>query len=186
MKLDARQVRFLPSFLPTWRTRTLRLGGRGGSLHVQEPALVLEGELLRFRLIFGIEWLFRRALSEWTTVTVPYARIIRVRRTRAWLVRILLILALIVTWGGMVLLIWLNPSMGMLLGLPVALMTVLFGYILLRVRSTVTVVYRPKSGRRTQVLVWVRRRALRQAFLAALSAHRAAADRFRTAAPASG
>ena len=94
MRLDARQVRFVPSFLPTWRTRTLRLGGRRGGLHLQEPALVLEGELLRFRLVFGIEWLFRQALSEWTTVTVPYSRIVTVRRTWAWLVRFLLVLAI--------------------------------------------------------------------------------------------
>lgn len=179
MRLDARQVRFTQSFLPTWRSRPLRLGGRRGSLHLQEPALVFEGELLRFRL-FGVEWLFRRALSEWTTVTVPYSRILKVRRTRAWLVRLVSVLGIAAVWAGMVWMTLEFPAEHLLTELAAIVstaVTVLGGYALVRVRPTVTVVYRPKTGRRVRVTFLVRRRATRRAFVDALAAHRAAAAR---------
>lgn len=181
MRLDARQVRFTTSFLPTWRTRTLRLGGRRGSVYLQEPALVIEGELLRFHL-FGIEWLFRRALSEWTTVTVPYSRIIAVRSTRAWLIRIVMVLALFGTWTGAGFLFWLAPTADTFTIIAVSVLTVLLGYVAVRVRPMVAVVYRTKAGRRTQLTIWVRKPATRWAFLDTLEGHRAAAAR-HVAAP---
>jgi hypothetical protein len=179
MRLDARQVRFTQSFLPTWRSRPLRLGGRRGSLHLQEPALVFEGELLRFRL-FGVEWLFRRALSEWTTVTVPYSRIVSVRRTRAWLLRLVLALSIAAAWAAAIWVFAEVPAeilLSEVVVVVVIVVTVLGGYALLRVRPTVTVVYRPKTGRRVRVTFLVRRGATRRAFVDALAAHRAAAAR---------
>jgi hypothetical protein len=176
MRLDSRQVRFTQSFWPAVRSRVLRLGGRRGSLHLQEPALVLEGELLRFRL-FGVEWLFRRALSEWTTVTVPYSRIVAVRRSRAWLLRCLSVVAIAAAWAGAAWAYSAAPDMDPLTSIMVVLVTVPAGYVLVRVRPTVTVVYRPKTGRRVRVTFLVRRRATRRAFVEALTAHRAAAAR---------
>jgi hypothetical protein len=184
MRLDGRQVRFMAPFWPAWRTRMLLLGGRRGSLHLQEPALVLEGELLRFRLVLGIEWLFRRALSEWTTVTVPYSQILAVRQTRSWLVRGLLALTVVAAWVGTVLAFRYAPEADPLTGTAVVVVTVLLGYVAWRVKPTVAVVYRSKAGRRTQVMVWVRRRARRRAFLDALAAHRAAAARYPAVVPA--
>ena len=67
---------------------------------------MLEGEFLRFKLFMGIEWLFRRALSEWTTVTVPYSRIERVRVTRAWFARLLAPLAIFVIWTILAVAVW--------------------------------------------------------------------------------
>lgn len=183
MRLDARQVQFTTSFLPTWRTRTLRLGGRRGSMDLQEPALVIEGELLRFRLL-GIEWLFRRALSEWTTVTVPYSRIVGVRKTWVWLVRALLVLGILViavfVAGSFRASPWTDgttAAVAILLAVAVVL-----AYALVRVRPRTTIVYRTKVGRRTQVTILVRKREARQAFLELLAAHRAAAAR-HTAKP---
>jgi hypothetical protein len=152
------------------------LGGRRCSLHLQEPAMVLEGELLRFRLIFGIEWLFRRALSEWTTITVPYSRIMRVRRSRTWLTSIILILAICVVLAGPALFILGDVGVFALVAMGAAPpLAIVFGYILVRLRSTITVVYRSKGGKRTQVTFWVRKRATRRTFLDTLAAHRAAA-----------
>jgi hypothetical protein len=183
MRLDSRQVRFITSFWPTWRTQTLRLGGRRGSLSVQEPALVMEGELLRFRL-FGIEWLFRRALSEWTTVTVPYSRIVTIRRTWAWSIRAALVFGVVFTWIGAAFWLWRAPNAPVLAVTVVAVVTGLFGYIAVRIRPAVTVVYRAKTGRRIRVSFLVRRRADRQPLLEALAAHRAAATRHTAPDPA--
>ena len=87
MKLDSRQFRFTVPFATFSARRLVKLGGKRGSLHLQETALVAEGELLRFTFIIGLEWLFRRALSEWTMVTVPYSRIQAVRISKLWPLR---------------------------------------------------------------------------------------------------
>jgi hypothetical protein len=182
VRLDGRQIRFSIPFWPTWRTRTLRLGGRRGNLYLQEPALVIEGELLRFRL-FGIEWLFRRALSEWTTVTVPYSRIVAVRLTRSRLIRFSMILAVVLAWAGTGVLFWLEPEVDPYTAGLAGILTVLCGFIYLRVRPMVTVVYQPKAGRRTRLTIWVRKRAARQAFLDTLAGHRATAGQHALPAP---
>src|SRR5262245_36202943 len=88
MRLDSRQFRFVVPFVSYPRRKVVRFGGRRGSIQIQETALVVEGELLRFTFIIGLEWLFRRALSEWTTVTVPYSRIDSVRLSRLWPLRV--------------------------------------------------------------------------------------------------
>ena len=67
----------------------MKLGGKRGSLHLQETALVAEGELLRFTFIIGLEWLFRRALSEWTMVTSRIRESSSVRISKLWPLRVL-------------------------------------------------------------------------------------------------
>ena len=100
MRLDDRHIRFIRPFWPKIGQRLVPLGGRRGSVHLQETALVVEGDLLRFRFLLGIEWLFRQALSEWTSVTVPYARIERVRRSRLWPLRSVSLLLVVAVWVG--------------------------------------------------------------------------------------
>jgi hypothetical protein len=178
MRLGPGQVRFTTSFLPTWRRRTLRLGGRRGAVHLQEPALVLEGEFLRFKLFMGIEWLFRRALSEWTTVTVPYSRIERVRVTRVWRIRLLSLLVIFAAWGGLVATASLQAGVWMLVFAPVVgVLTTVLGYVTVRVGPTIRIDYRTKAGRRTRACFLVHKRLIRAAFVEALAAHRAAAAR---------
>jgi hypothetical protein len=55
--------------------QTLRFGGRRNSVQLLETALVVEGELQRFHFL-GVESLYRKAISEWTGVTIPYSRIL--------------------------------------------------------------------------------------------------------------
>ena len=75
MKLEGKHISFL---MPTaWFTRRrLLLVGNRNTLQLLETALVLEGYLMRFFFPL-LDRLFRQALSEWTTVTVPYSRILR-------------------------------------------------------------------------------------------------------------
>jgi hypothetical protein len=164
------------------RTRTLRLSGRQGSVDLQEPALVIEGNLLRFGL-FGIEWLFRRALSEWTTVTVPYSRIIAVRRSRAWLVRVLMALVAVLGWALIAFSFALAPNLDALTVVSGVILTVLCGYIIFRLRPKITVVFRTKAERKIRISFLMRKRATRLTFLDALAAHRAAAARHVISVP---
>jgi hypothetical protein len=98
MKLEARHVRFL-NVLPWFTRRRVQFVGRANTLQLLETALVVEG--YRQRLFLPVvDFLFRQALSEWTTVTVPYSRIVRHRYNRKILMR-LLVLAIL--WGPLLL-----------------------------------------------------------------------------------
>src|SRR5262245_52597348 len=86
MKIAAKHVRFVP-VMPWFARRRLRLIGRANTIQLLETALVIEG-LEQTIGLFLIDLLFRGALSEWTTVTVPYSRIVRFKYSRQWLARI--------------------------------------------------------------------------------------------------
>jgi hypothetical protein len=75
MKFGPRELRFT---YPVWASfrGLVVLVGRRNTLHLQETALVIEGDLLRFQLPI-IDRFVRRVFCEWTMVTVPYSRIVR-------------------------------------------------------------------------------------------------------------
>jgi len=141
--------------------------------------LVVDGELLRFTFIIGLEWLFRRALSEWTTLTVPYSRIEAVRLTKRWpllvalIVVILAVTALsVLTWryGEIVVVV-------LAAGIPLIL---LMGYINVRVKPSVRIVFRGKDGKRRRLAFVIRNKRLRLPFIEAVRKHQADAGRFAT------
>ena len=75
MKLEARHVRFRAS-LPWFTRHRMLFVGKRNTLQLLETALVIEGYLMR--LFFPlVDAFFRRPLSEWSTITVPYSRILR-------------------------------------------------------------------------------------------------------------
>jgi hypothetical protein len=93
MKFGPKALRFhRPFFMPF--TKRLAFVGRQNTIHLQETALVVEGDLMRLRLPF-FDWMVQRALAEWSMVTIPYSRIGRhtyatyiVWRVLCWLVTI--------------------------------------------------------------------------------------------------
>lgn len=96
MKLLPRHIAFLPSML--WPTRSRLNFGGASTLHLQETALVIEGFLQR--LFFPlVDRFFQLALSEWTTVTIPYSRILHYRYTARPLMRLFLLTLLWVALG---------------------------------------------------------------------------------------
>ena len=87
MKLSGKALVFrVPTFWPT-RRRVWFLR-RGNTIQLLDTAMVLEGYVQRFSLPI-LDVFFRRALSEWTTVTIPYSRIVdyrfRSKRLARWL-----------------------------------------------------------------------------------------------------
>ncbi len=83
MRLDPAKVRFVAAGLELGLSSQagLRLVGKENNVQLLETALVVEGNLLKVGLL-GLERLFRAALAEWTTVTVPYSRVERARLVR--------------------------------------------------------------------------------------------------------
>jgi hypothetical protein len=75
MKYDPRTVRFL---VPQWSPfrKRLMIFGKGNTLDLQETALVIEGNLQKLHLLVA-DMFLRRVLCEWSTVTIPYSRVVR-------------------------------------------------------------------------------------------------------------
>jgi hypothetical protein len=176
MRLDHRHVRFITPFLLWPGTLMVRLGGRLGGVQLQETALVVEGELMRFNAILGIEWAFRRVLSEWTTVTVPYARIDSARLTSLWPLRAATLLVVAGT-AALAAWIWDAPYLPAVL-IPGVVLILLLLYVNVRVKPSVRIRFRAKDGRRRLIAFLIRPRRLRRPFLESLQAHRASAARF--------
>jgi hypothetical protein len=177
MRLDHRQVRFVTPFALTLRRPNhIRLGGSRGHVDLQETALVAEGELMRFSFL-GTEWLFRRALSEWTAVTVPYGRITAVRYDRLFALRIISILVVAVgaALSAALLLAEGDSTTGWAMAVFTAVLALLFGALNLWLKPSYQVRYRGKDGRIYLLAFTVRVKRLRKPFQDTLAAHRDAA-----------
>jgi hypothetical protein len=178
MKLGRKQVRFVRPFWPTLFGRTLRFAGRRNTIHLQETALVVEGEIFRFHYL-GLERLFGRALSEWTMVTIPYSRIAsaQYRKHLGLRIGIVLIGAALATLGMQTpwtpraeWTTW-HAVADTLLLVPVV---VLAGLIWWLIRASYILVFRSKDGTRIRLSFRIRSKAQRLAFETALQSYREA------------
>jgi hypothetical protein len=179
MKLTPKQVALVYPFLPGIFARVLRFTGRRNSIQLQEMALVVEGELVRLHYL-GFERLFARALAEWTTVTIPYSRLVRVRYSRRWVLRTLVLAAafltlLVVAWpvfdgglGANEAAILLTSGVGLILFLLVwvTFRAFLPGYVL---------VFRAKDGKTTRFLFRLKSKQVKAEFENRLNEYRTAA-----------
>jgi hypothetical protein len=180
VKLDPRSVKLLSPFWPAVVRRPLRFSGKRNSVNLQETALVVEGELLRFYLL-GIERFVAGAISEWTTVTIPYSRILRVKCSR-WSFPVGLFLAI-----GLALVGWVEyEALSAAAKTPdattwaVAAAPLLavggFGFLTWRlIRPVHTVVFRSKDGVRVLFQFRIGSREARRGFDATLARYQAAA-----------
>ena len=87
MKFGPQGLRFTWPFWTPFR-RLLAFLHCGGTLHLQETALVIEGDLIRFRLPV-LDLFVKPAFAERTLVTIPYSRIVRLSRPRYVTVKVL-------------------------------------------------------------------------------------------------
>lgn len=90
MKIEPRHLRFFPMWPHVWWSR-LRFLRNGNSLQIQETGLVVQGHLQKLSMPL-LDILFRSMVSEWTTVTVPYSRILFLRSRSFVVWRVLLTL----------------------------------------------------------------------------------------------
>lgn len=183
MKLDPNQVRLLTPFLPGLTRRRLRFAGKRNAVHLQETALVVEGDLLRFHYL-GFERLFAGAVCEWTTVTVPYSRITRVKYRSRLLLRLAILLP-ILGMAGLIAsgVLTTAPNVFEVVSALVALavpVVVLWLLVWRGLGPTYTILFRAKDGTPTDFTLRVRSKPLRKQFEAALARYRDAARRFAT------
>ncbi len=183
MKLTPGQVRLVAPFWPTISGRRLRFTGGGGTIQLQETALVIEGNLLRF-FYLGIERFFGGVFGEWTTVTVPYSRITSVRYRSRVVVRVVLLVPVVVLVLLMAVGI-VTGGIGVLelaaalvaLAIPVGVLVFVAWWML---GPLYTVKFRAKDGTRTVFCFRIRSRKRRREFDAALEKYRDAAQRYDT------
>jgi hypothetical protein len=182
MKLTPKQVRFIIPFWSGPFRRWHRFSGKRNTVQLQETALVVEGELLRF-YYFGLERLFARVLSEWTSVTVPYSRIESVRyRTYLWLRLFILLPIFALATLMMVGLLWEatgTPDAVTMALAASSLLVALFAFVIWRgIGPSYTLEYRAKDGVLTAMYFRVRAVVVRREFDAALAKYRDAARVF--------
>jgi hypothetical protein len=158
------------------------LNGKQNSVQLLETALVVEGYLLKVRLL-GLETLFVQSLSEWTTVTVPYSRIGNARYSSFWPLRLGLLAAPFVFLAlaiGMEsyfgeksrAVSWLAAPLAALGGI-----SLFFGPALAwLIKPRYRVEYRAKDGKRTVFAFRIRSKKLRKEFDATLQRNRASAQ----------
>jgi hypothetical protein len=179
VRLDPKKVRFVsPWFNLGLITTTLRFTGRENTVQLQETALAVEGNVLKVSLL-GLELLFRRALAEWSAVTIPYSRITKVRYQMFSPLRRWALIALVLIVAGAVGLFLYEGDpgvilLGLLFGSPALVLTlILHGRVVIR--------FRAKGGRPTVLMLRIRSKKLRKEFLAKLAEYREAARRFAPA-----
>jgi hypothetical protein len=178
MRLDPRKVRFVaPFFHVGMFGGAVRFVGRENTVHLQETALVAEGNLLKVGLL-GLELLFRRALAEWSAVTVPYSRITAVRYVRFPALRViaLAVLAVCVVVPGVVSLF--NPIGGLAVAIGALAPALLGVYVAVRVSARYVIRFRARDGRQTKLMFRITSASLRAEFDRRLRENREAAARY--------
>jgi hypothetical protein len=178
VKLDPRNVRFVPPLFAPFG-RSPRLGGRQNTLHLQETALVIEGEVLKQTMPI-IDSIFRRALAGWTTITVPYSRIVEHRHLRRRVMRVLATLLFLFPVLPFVAPPFLSRGRGRAdafafvpVGVFVGLTLTGLAWWLLSPLERLD--FRRPDGRRVRVFFRIRRRKVREEFTELLRRNRAAA-----------
>ena len=181
MKIDGKQVHIRPRFC-----------GKRHSAQLTEPALVLQGEIRKLSFPI-VDMLFVRALSEWTTMTIPYSRLIKLRHGRRlwrWLgvflggcVAGLAGMALAVSssatglWAVVVGVVLLATG---IVAAPIGLVVLLADGLQPQIRLT----YQDARGKKSQLELWIRNRATRKEFFTQLEANWRTAATYVERAPA--
>jgi hypothetical protein len=183
VKLDPKQVTFRRPFLAGLRAEWLTFSGRRNTVHLQETALVVEGDLVLFKFL-GLERFFARAMSEYTTVTVPYSRLVAVKPGRKVIARTLVWLAaagaLVMTALATLDAVWKQSSSAAFVayGLMAAGVVLAAWFLLRRLRPTFTFRFRTRDGKKQAFAFAVRSMPLWRKFAAALKTYRDAAAAF--------
>jgi hypothetical protein len=175
MKIDARHVRFVAP-LPAPGRKRLLFVGRANTVQLQETALVIEGHVKKLSFPI-VDRFFQTVLSQRTTVTIPYSRIVRWKYSPLYVARTL---AALVAWGPVLfcLAIWFKPKVDPEGPLVVAGMLAVLGLLetwliigrLLAPRNRV--LFRRADGGLTMIAFRVRTRRRQRAFAGLLESNR--------------
>jgi len=182
MKFGPRHLRFTYPVWASFRGLVVFIGRRN-TLHLQETALVIEGDLLRFQLPI-IDRFVRRVFCEWSMVTVPYSRIVRHRYCRYQTVKVLWWLFAAAAAGLLGLAVVMQPQKEYAAPLTLLLVLLVLGVLLhfvFRPRHVLT--FRGADGKRRLVCFRFTSRRERKKFLGLLKANLEAVRALRPTAP---
>jgi hypothetical protein len=178
MRLDPKKVRFVPQLFHLGLSEgALRFVGKENTVHLQETALVVEGNLLKVGLL-GLEVFFRRALAEWSAITIPYARITKTRFVRFPAMRIIALTVLAACFLLPAIGFMVNPVIGLTEAIVAVIPALLALYVALRVPARYVIQFRSRNGRRTKLMFRITSTPLRKDFARRLGEYREAADRY--------
>lgn len=163
---------------PVWTPFRRFLGfiGRDNTLHLQETALVIEGDLVRLRLPI-LDMFVKRAFAQHSMVTIPYSRIVRLTCPQYLTVKVLwwLLAGMLfawTAWGSLTL----DPMGSAYYLTLIGLLFLLIGYLVHRFfRSRHALLFRRADGKRCVVCFCLTRRKQRRQFAELLQANRDAA-----------
>jgi hypothetical protein len=183
MKLEAKQLRFLQVAFPRLTMRRMFFVTRRNTLHAQETALVIQA--YQRRLVMPLlDMFFWPVLSEWTTLTIPYANIESLCERRFVLPR--LILSFLV-WCPVLLFSYLvqldarpnrsgplfdNVLVFFLLCLVALILTLLFNFLLMRPCNYL--VFTQGNSKLALICFRIRQRNLQKEFLTKVNVYRRA------------
>jgi hypothetical protein len=176
MKLGPKNLVFT---WPVWAPfrRHLMFIGRDNTLYLQETALVIEGDLIRFWLPI-LDLFVKRALVERSMVTIPYSRIVRVVYARYVMAKVLWWLLAAALFAAYTPTLWdpRDPGWSTYTLVLVALLLLLLGYVVHRfLRPRHALWFRATDGKRRLVCFCLRSRTQRRRFAELLRANRDAA-----------
>lgn len=178
MRLDPSKVRYVSPMMQAGIFSTpLRMVGKQNTVALLETSLVFEGNVLKIGVL-GMELLFRAALAEWTSVTVPYSRIVKAKYVRFPVARLfaLLLAIAVVAIGALAL------SQSPEAVVPVAFvgggLLVLCLYMIVRIPPRFVLSFRSKAGRKTVLQFRVLDADLRRRFQDKLAEYRLSATGF--------
>ncbi|HZY89285.1 MAG TPA: hypothetical protein VFE78_30970 [Gemmataceae bacterium] len=170
MKFGPGDLRFTYPVWASFRGQLVFIGRRN-TIHLQETALVIEGDLLRFRLPI-IDRFVRRVFCEWTMVTVPYSRVVRQKHCAYRTVKVLWWLFAALLGGSLTILLALQAHkeyLALALLLPALALVGVLVHLLFRQRHVL--VFRGADGKRRLVCFRITSRPRRKKFLSLLKAN---------------
>ena len=171
---------------PAWTLFRRLLGfiGRDNTLPLQETALVIEGDLVRFRLPI-LDLFIQRAFAERSLITIPYSRIVRLTHARYIAAKVLYWLPAAAVYALMLRAVWdaMDPAGSAYVLTLMGLLFLLIGYLVHRFfRARHVLTFRRADGKRCVVCFCLTRRKQRRRFVELLKANRDAARKLPTLA----
>lgn len=185
MKLDSRHVHFtLPFLTQVTADGPPRFAGKEKTIHLRETAFVVEGGMLKVSFL-GLELFFRRAITEYTSLTIPYQRMQETKQIRWPLPRLIfLVLMFLLPVTAVFLFIGVptHPSYitAMIIGyLVCGFGTALSVYALIRIRARYEIVYLDKHNKRCRLLFRISSKPILAQFEQTLKQYVDAARRYQ-------
>ena len=186
MKLNPKHVHFITPFMNLgFSGATPRFVGKEKNVQLRETAFVIEGSILKVSFL-GLEsfFQFQRAITENSSLTIPYQRMLETRLVRWPLSRVIFLILFFALPSLGCLLYFVVPFKSDLSGLmTLFFLLCMFGtimslYSIARIRPRYQIVYHDKQNKRRSLLFRISSKPLQAQFDQQLQQYLAAARQY--------